>query len=121
MKYKISLSEDGTYVKIRVFEVITENLEREFAEKAIQDARQNDIKRFLVDVRGTSNVASSVEQYLFGYKAMNQFGLERGSKIAILAGENDNSHNFIETVLVNAGYRCRIFQDEETAVQWLKE
>ncbi|MFC1812895.1 hypothetical protein ACFL03_09395 [Thermodesulfobacteriota bacterium] len=121
MRYKISLSENGTYVRIRVFEAITGEIEKEFAEIAIKDAKQRKISKFLVDVRGTLNIASSLEQYLFGYEDMNQFGLDRGSRIAVLADANDKSHNFIETIFVNAGYHCRIFTDEDAASKWLGE
>jgi hypothetical protein len=121
MKYKMSLSKNGTFLEIRVLEAVTGNLEREFAERAIKDAKQKKMSNFLVDVRGIPNKASSVEQYFFGHKEVNQLGLDRGSRIAILANEDDKSHNFIETVFVNAGYRCRIFQDEDSAVKWLGE
>jgi hypothetical protein len=121
MKYKISLSEDGTYVRIRFFEAITGEMEKKVAENAIKDAKQREINKFLVDVRGPPNIASSLEQYFFGYKDMNQFGLDRGSRIAVLADANDKSHDFIETVFVNAGYVCRIFPDEDAAFKWLGE
>ena len=121
MKYEISLSEDGSYVRIRVFEVITGDVEREFAEEAIKEAKQHGIAKFLVDVRGTSNVAATFEQFLFGYKDMNQFALDRSSMIAVLVDAGDKSHDFIETVMLNAGYNCRLFPDEDSALKWLEE
>ncbi len=121
MNYEISISDDGTYVRIKVFESVTAELESNFAEKAIKDARQHNIKNFLVDVRGTKNVASSTEHYMFGYKELNQFGLDRSSRIAIIADEDDTSHHFIETVLVNDRYHCKIFTDEEAALKWFVE
>lgn len=121
MKYKISLSEDGTYVIIRVLEAITGEMEREFAREAIKDAEQRDIRAFLVDARGTPNVASSLQQYLLGYEDMIQFGLDRSSRIAVLVDAGDSSHDFIETVFLNAGYQCRLFLDKDSALKWLKE
>ena len=103
MKYKISLSKDKAYVRIRVFEAFNGKTEKEFAENAIKDAKQHKINKFLVDVRGTPNIASSLEKYLLAYVDMDQFGLYRGSRIAILADENDESHNLVETVFINAG------------------
>ena len=119
MKYKIALSEDETYVRVQVFETINGNMEREFAGNAIKIAKQRKINKFLVDVRGTPNIANSIEHYLLGYEDMNRFGLNRKTKIAILADTNDLSHNFIETVIINAGYRCRVFPDEDAALEWL--
>ena len=121
MKYSISISEDGTYVAIRVFEAVTRDVKKEFAEKAIKEARQRGIDKFLVDVRGAPNIASTSEQYFFGYADMDQFGLNRSSKIAVLADKDDESHNFIETVFRNAGYICRIFLDESAALTWLAQ
>jgi hypothetical protein len=121
MKYKILLSEDGTYVKIRVFEAITGEMEREFAEKAIKEAKQLSIKNFLVDVRGIPNVAATFEQFLFAYKDMDQFALDKSSRIAILADIGDKSHELIETAFQNAGYHCRLFTNKESALKWLRE
>ena len=75
MKYEISVSEDGTYVRIRVMKAITGDMQREFAEKAIQNAKQRKIREFLVDVRGTPNIASSFEVYSFGHESMKQLYL----------------------------------------------
>jgi len=121
MKYEISTSEDGAFIRIRVLEAITGEIEKEFAGNAIKDARQRKLNKFLVDVRGVQNLASALEQYLFGYDDMGRLGLDRESRIAILADANDTSHNFIETVFVNAGYQCCIFIDETAASQWLAE
>ena len=121
MKYKVSFSENGKYVRIRALEAITGEIEKRFAEIAITEARKRKVREFLVDVRGTPNIASSLEQYLFGYEDMDRFGLDRGSRIAVLADANDKSHDFIETVLVNAGYHCCLFTDDDAASDWLGE
>ena len=121
MAYIISVSEDGTYVRIRVLGAITGDAEKEFAEKAIKEAKQHGIKKFLVDVGGTQNIAAIFEQFLFAYKDMNHLALEKSSRIAILADPGDRSHDLIETVLRNAGYDCRLFSDEDSALKWLGE
>lgn len=119
MKYEISLAEDSKFIRIRVFEAINGEMEREFAGKAITEAKQRNIRQFLVDVRGTTNVASSFQQYLFGYKDMEELGLPRNSKIAVLTDENDRTHDFVETVFINAGYNCHLFREEKAAIEWL--
>ncbi len=40
MKYKISFSGDRTYIRIKVFEVITGEIEKVFAENAIKNAKK---------------------------------------------------------------------------------
>ncbi len=119
MKYDITLSEDSKFIRIRVFEAINGEMEKEFAGKAISEAKQRNINQFLVDVRGAPNVASSFQQYLFGYENMDELGLDRNSKIAVLTDEGDRTHDFIETVFMNAGYSCRLFRKEKAALEWL--
>ena len=121
MNYEISLSEDGTYIRLRIFEAVNGEMERKLAENVIKEAKQHKINNYLIDVRGTPNIANVVEQYRFGYEDMKRFGLDLDSSIAILADANDTSHNFIETVFVNAGYNCRIFADEGAALKWFEE
>jgi hypothetical protein len=119
MSYKISLSEDGTHILVRVLEDINGLLEKAFAQDAIVKAKQHGLTNFLVDVRGTRNTAGFIDHYQLGYHVMNEFGLDKTSKIAILADPDDQSHDFIETVFTNAGYRCRVFSDKDTALKWL--
>jgi len=121
MKYKISLSEDRTHIRIRVFEAITGDMEREFAEKAIKEAKHHKIHKYLIDVRQAPNVSFISEQFLLSYKDMDRMSLDRRSKLAVLAEVEDTSHNFIETVFRNAGYNCHLFVDEDSALKWLKE
>lgn len=121
MKYEISISEDKTFVRIRVFGSITDEMNKEFAEKAILTARENNLLNHLVDVRQAQHVSSTFDQYQFAYKDMEQMLLDKKSSIAVLARADDQSHNFIETVFRNAGYNCKLFIDEETAINWLSE
>ena len=119
MKFEVSSSDGDAYIRVKTFDAVTGDMAKQLAENAINNAGQRGINRFLVDVRGTPNIASTGEQYRLGHNDMEQFGLKKDSKIAILVDVNDTSHSFIETVFLNAGYRCRIFYDEEAAVIWL--
>ena len=121
MNFETTLSRDGTYVIVRVKEDISAEMEREFAEQAIRLAKKHNIKRFLVDVRGIPNVAGSLDNYLFAYEDITRFGLDATSRIAVLASPDDRSHDFIETVLRNAGYNCRMFSAEKNALEWFRK
>jgi hypothetical protein len=39
----------------------------------------------------------------------------------MLTSPNDKSHDFIETVLRNAGYDVKLFVNESEAITWLEE
>ena len=121
MKYEISISKSETYVKVKVNETISAEMARDFAEEAIKKANQHNIKKFLIDVRGTRNVAGHLENYLFAYENVNRFGLDRNSRIGVIVSPGDKSHDFVETVLMNAGYNCCLFLEEYSAIEWLEE
>lgn len=117
MKYKITFN--GIYLRVQAFKTITGGLAREFAKKAIEEAKKQKVNKFLIDVRGAQNISSTMKKYTFGHKDMDLFGLDRLSKIAIVANSGDQSHNFIATIMSNAGYRCNMFADEAAALKWL--
>jgi len=119
MQYKIAFSADEGFVRITVYDLITADLERGFAKEAIAAAKQNGVLRYLVDVREVPNVASPLDQYSFAYEDMVRLGLDRSSRIAVLVGQDDHSHDFIETVFRNARHTCQLFADEDDARHWL--
>ena len=119
MDYDLTVSDDGTYLEIRVFRPITGEMARRFAGDAIKEGHKRDIRRFLVDARGNRNVSSVIEQYRLGNEDMAQFELHRLSKIAVVVDEGDTSHDFVETVFRNAGYACSMFSDKFAALGWL--
>lgn len=121
MKYEISLSDDGSYLHIRLFQSITAELERIFAEEAINAARGKGILRYFADVRGIKNVADPAEKYVLANEEMKHFGLDPASRVAVLISPGDHSHDFIETVFRNAGFNFRLFKDEGEALDWLKK
>lgn len=120
MDFEITFSADEGFVRIKVHRSITAGLERDLAEKAIAAAKQNGVLRYLADVRGVSNVASTVDQYDLAYRELTRLGLDRTSRIAVLIMQQDRSHDFIETVFRNAGHDCRLFVKEDDARDWLR-
>lgn len=121
MDYEIEHSEEDGCVQIRVYKSITADLERSFAKEAIATARQNGVLNYIADVRGAPNVAGILDQYRLAYEDMVRFGLDRSSRIAVLVSKGDHSHDFIDIVFYNAGYRCQLFTDEGEARRWLNE
>ncbi len=120
MDYKIDVSKESRFVRIKVCHSITADLERRFAKEAIETANRNGLLNYYADVREVPNVASVLSQYKLAYKEMTYFKLDRRSKIAILHSQNDHSHDFIEVVFRNAGISCKLFTNEDEAYDWLK-
>jgi len=120
MDYKIDFSTENGFVRIKVHNSITADLERSFAKEAIETASKNGVLNYYADVRGVKNVTSIIDQYTLAYEEMASFRLDRKSKIAIVHSLDDHSHDFIEVVFRNAGYSCKLFVSEDEAYDWLK-
>lgn len=61
------------------------------------------INKYLVDFTETRNTDTVLDSYEFAYKDM--VGIEGLARVATLVSPGDNSHNFIETVAINAGLK----------------
>ena len=121
MKYQISIPESGKYVKVRTTETYSAEVAKEFCREAIKKANEQNIRGLLIDVRQTKSITSPMDKYMLAYKYLEEYGLKKSVRIALLTAQGDDSHAFIETVFLNAGYRCRLFTDEKKAIEWLEE
>ena len=74
----------------------------------------------LIDIRGTKSVTSVVDKYVFAYNKTKELGLPYHWKYAFIKDQGDDSLQFIETVMHNAGYLFRTFGEESIAVDWLR-
>jgi hypothetical protein len=74
--------------------------------------------RILYDLRDAPIVDSAMETYDTGNRAI-ELGFSRELKAAVLYSLDEKKHRFVETVMVNRGYKIRVFQDESVAIDWL--
>lgn len=121
MNYQISVSNNNSYIVCTVSVPVTLELARDYTRAMDELSRAQDIKRFLVDVRSVPNVISAAENYTFANEDMKNMDLQRDVRSAILVDPDDKSHDFVETVILNAGYIVRIFHEEAEAISWLEE
>jgi hypothetical protein len=121
MDYEITTPPGKNYVHIKVYETITPDLERSFASEAIKQAKAHNRMHYFTDVTGVRNVSDPADMYKLAYQELAAMGMDRRSKIAILVSADDHSHDFIETVFVNAGYLCLLFHDPDHALAWLED
>jgi len=121
MDYEVSVAEGGHYILIKVHEPMTSELGRRCGAEAARLGEENNIKRFLFDLRKAPNIQNVMPNYNFAYKDMSDFGFPRASRSALLTKPDDKSHEFMETVFRNAGYQVMIFTDKPTAILWLEE
>jgi hypothetical protein len=122
MKFEISISERKTYLNIRVKEVVTSDLFKEFIEKTANNSNKSGINKFLFDLRQAPNQTSPIVYYDFVYDKSRKLGFKLGSKHALLTSlENRGDYHFVETILLNAGYQSKIFTNEKDAIEWIEK
>ena len=121
MKYEVKISDDEDFVWQIPHEDMTTQLASEIGLKAVNLARAENINKYLVDVRGIKNIDTSFDKYDFAYNEASEVGYRLSDRIAIVSDPDDTSHNFIETVSLNAGYQVKLFTKIQSAIDWLHE
>jgi hypothetical protein len=115
-------SSAGSLARVGIFaetgQITLESCERHIRTMVLC-SQNEDCHRFLVDLSESELVSSIGEQYKFAYERAEKIGLRRSWSIALLTAPMDESHDFLEIVVWNAGYRLRCFDDENAAVNWL--
>lgn len=74
----------------------------------------------LIDVRNSTSLLSTMEEYEFGKTLAGTKEL-KNSLVALLRLGKGNQNQFINNVAVNRGYMLREFTSEDAAMDWLRE
>jgi hypothetical protein len=120
--FKVEAVEDGGFVRVgSIRGPVTVELASSFMKEAVAVGDRLGVCRCLLDIRGTTSASGVVGKYRFAYERARELGLSPQWRIAVLKDRGDDSPDFIETVMTNAGLSCRIFEDEAAAVGWLSE
>lgn len=120
MGYKLETSEDKDFITLTVEGDFTAKDMMGYIMAAHDLGTEIKISRFLVDVREARNVDSVMHNYQFAYSDMkNTEGIIISARVAALVNPGDRSHDFIETVLNNAGLSIKLFSDRELALEYL--
>lgn len=122
MRYSIRPSENRDYI---VLAVVGDFKGRDMMKYIIEShalGKDLRINRYLVDVTRARNIDSILGNYDFAYSDIKkQKGIDLGARIAAVVSPGDQSHDFIETVLFNAGLSIKLFTDPEMARKYLLE
>jgi hypothetical protein len=119
MDYEISLSEDASFVIIHVKNSISPQTALLFTKESVELASKHNVNSYLIDVCGIENKWGVFETYQFAQEIQN-YGLQRLDKVAILTESIDKTHSFLETTILNQGYTTKLFTSYDEAVVWLK-
>jgi hypothetical protein len=118
---EMSIAESGGYVYCRVEGAITAEIARQISGEIQQFSDEAGILSRLIDVRSARNVMSVSNNYDLGYRDLEEQGVARAPKAAILVTVGDDSHDFAVVVIQNAGFNARKFTDEAAAAAWLED
>jgi hypothetical protein len=120
MKYTLTPSDDGKYIILKIKgEVNRQTIEQPNLE-AHALGKKLCIERYLIDVTEAKNTDSILDSYEFAYTDMiTTEEIDKNALGAILVSPGDHSHDFIETVLTNAGLRVKLFTDPDLAKSFL--
>ena len=120
-QYEVGSSSDGTYVYAQAFQVpYTMKLALTLADELVLLGEKLGVLGCLIDIRGVTSVSSVTNKYQFAYEKAKVAGLPHHWRFAFLKDHGDDSPDFIETVMINAGFMFQIFEDEREAIGWLK-
>jgi hypothetical protein len=122
MEHRIEPSEQGDYIVLKV----VGELDGATMIKCIIEAHAKGIemgvKRYLVDATEARNIDSVLGNYDFAYSDMKTTpGIDKSARVAGLVSPTDHSHDFVETLLLNAGLTFRLFTDPDAALGFLRE
>ena len=119
MDYKISLSENRDYIILQYLVPMTTKVSLESGPEIMRLAIENNISKFLFDMRDSKNIQSPSGNYYFANQYIQKFNFPRNTRSAFLVSPDDHSHDFITTAFLNAGYIVAQFTSEEEAIKWL--
>ena len=121
MSYKITISENGEYIIGKIYGPLNRETAQQLTREYVKIINSTGIKKILNDVRDAPDAMGIFNDYEFAYKDTKALNLPMDIQAAFVTAPNDNTHNFHETVAVNAGYFVKVFKEIESAVTWLLE
>lgn len=121
MTKEIKVSDSGKYIIVCVNEDMTRSLAESLGLEAMHLGNRKNINKYLYDLRNSRNKESVNANYIFANQDLKRLEPNPSNKIAMLTSPNDKSHDFIGTVLRNAGYDVKLFVNESEAIAWLEE
>ena len=117
--YRITVDGNRRIITIHYLVPMTTAIALESGPELMRVANENNIRKFLFDMRESTNIQSVAHNYFFANKDIQTFSFPRNSISAFLVHPSDHSHDFVTTAFMNAGYQVAKFVNEEEALQWL--
>jgi hypothetical protein len=120
MEWTIRIGEERQYVEIVTSGIADKGGSLDMAKAIALALSTYKIKKILVDHGNIYSVLGNAIDVYSRPKQFQEFGVIHGIKVAeVIKPEHKEFFKFLETVCVNRGYTFSIFNDKETALEWL--
>jgi hypothetical protein len=120
MVYAISPSKDQKYIVLKHWGELNGKLAMERVVEAHVLGAKLGIARYLVDLTEAKNVDTVTKSYRYAYQDTKTLPeIDKNVRVAMLVSHDDHSHDFVETVLRNAGHNVMLFRERELAIKHL--
>jgi len=121
MEYTVDFDETNGICTIRITgqhkrpqdSLTLQKFSRDFSE-------ERDCKLFLLDLTRAEFIGGTMDLFKTGTFPEDKNHRQISHKYALLYSEILDDHKFLENVSVNRGYRVRMFNDIDKALEWLK-
>jgi hypothetical protein len=120
MEWTISFLSDQQIVIIQTHGVADEASSLEMVKSVSKTMSQYKTMRCLIDHSALSAVSGSTIKIYYRPQELSEMGVPSGIKIAEVVLPAHKEHfGFLETVCRNRGFYFGMFDDRESAIQWL--
>jgi hypothetical protein len=120
MEWKISFLSDQRIVVIETRGVADEASSFEMAKSIAKTMARHMTVKCLIDHSAITSTSGSISEIYYRPKRLLKIGIPFKVKIAEVVLPAHKEHfDFLETVWRNRGFDFRIFNDQESAIQWL--
>jgi hypothetical protein len=121
MSFKVSLSDDSTFIVMEVTGEVTRENAMQYNLEAHKLGKKHGLSKYLVDFTKARNTETVINNYKFAYEDMKHTpGIDILAIVAVIVEAEDHSHDFIETVARNSGLNITLFRDKEKALEFLR-
>ncbi len=120
MEWTITLNEENQYAEIVTRGIADGDGSKEMAQEISMVLRKAKIKKVLIDHSHISEVSGGILETYQRPRELRDAGAVHGIHVAeVVKEEHKAFFGFLETVCVNRGYIFSIFNDKQSALDWL--
>jgi hypothetical protein len=120
MEWSISFLPDAHIIVVQTEGIVNESDTLNMAKDVKKAMVQYKASGCLIDHSSIKSVTGSIVKTYYRPEELSGMGVPRNIRIAVVAPQEHKGHfNFLETVCRNRGFDFSLFENRETAIEWL--